>query len=125
MRWPSLGSFDHEVDGGGQAIPIGRFLFELRTAGGGQRVELGLSSGFGLRPFGFDPGFLLEAVQSRVERALLNLKDFLRDLLDAFGDGPAMFGFERNGFEDEKVESALDEIVRFAHSMTIYTKNCR
>jgi len=35
-------------------------------------------------------------------------------LLDALGDGPAVFRFERNGLEDQEIESALDEIRRLA-----------
>jgi hypothetical protein len=36
-----------------------------------------------------------------------------------------MFGLERKGLQDEQVESALHEIVGFAHSMIIYTGGCR
>jgi hypothetical protein len=32
-----------------------------------------------------------------------------------------VFGFEQDGFEDQEVEGALDEIAWFAHAMTIYT----
>jgi len=46
-------------------------------------------------------------------------------LLNALSDGPTVFGFERNGFENQEIQSSLDEVVRFSHTMTIYTKNCR
>jgi hypothetical protein len=115
-----LGGFDDEIDGGGEAAPVGGFFFELDAAGGGEGVELGLATGFGFRPLGFDPTFLFETVQGGIERALLNLENFARDLLNALGDGPAVLGFEREGFKDEEIESALDEIVGFAHSVIIY-----
>jgi hypothetical protein len=36
-------------------------------------------------------------------------------LLDAFGDGPAVFGLQRNRFEDQKIERSLDKISWFGH----------
>jgi len=35
--------------------------------------------------------------------------------LDALGDGPAVFRFERDGLEDQEIESALDKIGRLCH----------
>jgi hypothetical protein len=32
---------------------------------------------------------------------------------------------ERNGFENQQVESSLDEIVWLPHPMTIYNRYCR
>ena len=125
MPFGLLGSFHHQIDGRGEAAPVGGFLLELRATAGGQRIELGFSSRFRFRPFRFDPGFLFQAVQSGVEGALLNLKNFAGDLLNALGNGPAVFGFEGNGLENEEVESALDEIAWLTHTMTIYIKKCR
>jgi hypothetical protein len=39
-------------------------------------------------------------MESWVKGALLDLQDFVGDLLNALGDGPAVFGFERDGFEN-------------------------
>jgi len=47
----------------------------------------------------FDPTLLLQPVQCRIERALLDLQDFGRYLLDAFGDRPAVLGLKGNGLE--------------------------
>jgi hypothetical protein len=33
-----------------------------------------------------------------------------------------MFWLERDGFQNQKIERALDEITRFPHTMTIYTR---
>ena len=41
-------------------------------------------------------------------------------MLDALGDGPAVDGACREGFEDEEVEGALDQIGWSAHTMIIY-----
>jgi len=46
---------------------------------------------------------LLQPVESGIEGALLHLQDLVRDLLDAFGDSPAVHRLERDGFEDEQV----------------------
>ena len=120
-----LDGLDDEIDGAGEAAPVRGFFFELRAASGGQRVILGSSSGVAFHPLGFDPGFLFEAVEGGIERALLDLEHFIGNLLNALGDGPAVLGLERDGFEDQEVEHALDEIVGFAHTMMIYTSSCR
>jgi hypothetical protein len=75
-----------------------------------ERIELCHPSRLGCSPLGRDPGLLLQPVQSRVERSLLNLKSVSRDLLDTLGDSPAVFGLERNRFQDQKVECSLDKI---------------
>lgn len=120
-----LSRLNDQIDCRGEAAPVGGFLFELSAACRGQRIKLGLSAGFGFFPFGFDPGFLLQAVQGRVERALLDLQYIPRNLLNTLGDGPAMLGLERNGFENQEIQSSLNEVVRFSHAMTIYSNYCR
>ena len=39
-------------------------------------------------------------------------------LLDALRDRPAMLGLERNGLEDEEIESSLNEVGRSAHGVS-------
>jgi len=68
---------------------------------------------------------VFEPVQRRIERALLDLKDFTGNLLDALGDGPAMFGSEGESFENQQIQRSLYEVVWLAHSMIIYNKDCR
>ncbi len=53
-------------------------------------VELRATVVLGITPRRFDPGLLLEAVQRRVERALVHLQDVLRNLLETLGDAPAV-----------------------------------
>jgi len=109
-----------EIDGGRETVPVGEFFFELDAARGGEGVKLGDAAGFRFGALAPDPALLFEAMEGGVEGALLDLEDVLGDLLDALGDGPAVLGLESEGFEDEKVESALDEVVGFAHSVIIY-----
>jgi len=49
-------------------------------------------------------------MQRGVEGALLDFQDLFRNLLNPLGNRPAVFGFKRNGFEDEKVECALNRL---------------
>src|ERR1700739_1436431 len=106
----------HQVEGGGQPVPVGGFFFELGAPGGGERIELGLASGFALGPLGLDPTLLLKPVQGGVKGALLDLEHFARKLLNSLGNSPSVHLLGQEGFEDEKVEGALDEIAGFAHA---------
>jgi hypothetical protein len=111
-----LGFAYDQVDGGGEAVPVGGFLFELGTARGGERVELCLTPGFAFCPFGLDPALLLKAMKGGVKGALLHLQDFAGKLLNPLGDSPAVHWFKEEGFEDEEVEGALNEVAWFAHA---------
>ena len=90
-------------DGCAELTPGTRFGPQLFSAGGGERVVSRPPIVLGDSPTGLDPSPALESVQSRVQRALLDLKNIARDLLNAFGDGPAMLGLKRKRLEDEEV----------------------
>ena len=66
-------------------------------------------------PFRTDPALLFQAMKRWIERALADLKCIFRNELDALRDAPAVHGFERDSFENEKIERALNEVGRFAH----------
>jgi len=122
-KWPTagLGAFDNQVDGRRKASPALLFLIELAAAIGGEAIELGLAACVAFGPGGGDPALLLEAMESGIEGALLDLEDFVGELLYALGDGPAVLGLERDGLEDQQVESALDEVAWLSHTVIIYT----
>jgi hypothetical protein len=111
---------DDEVDGLRKALPVGSLSFELFAAAAGEAVELGLAASFAFGPFGGNPAVLLQAVEGWIERALLYLQNLFRYLLYPFGDGPSMLRLVGEGAENEKVESALNKIVRLAHTVIIY-----
>jgi len=75
-----------------------------------QFVEAGTPPEFGNAPFGIDPALVFEAVQSGIERALIDLQDLPRDLLNALGDCPAVHGFGLQRAQNEEIERALQEI---------------
>ena len=65
---------------------------------------------------------MLEAMECRVERALIDLQDIPRDLLDALRDCPAVqrVGLQRP--EDEQVERARQEV---GYCMSSHSVECR
>src|SRR6185437_5136921 len=103
----------NQVDGGGEPVPVRGFLIQLGAAGGGERVELCLASGFAFRPLCLDPALLFEAVEGGIERTLLDLEHFAGKLLNPLGDSPSVHGVGQEGFQDQKIEGALDEITWF------------
>ena len=50
----------------------------------------------------------------------MDLQHFARDLVDALGDRPAMFGAEGEGAEDEQVERALRKVDALAVMFPFY-----
>src|SRR5438105_3219151 len=79
-----------------------------------ERIKFRAAAEFAGLPFGRDPAFLLELVQRRVERSVADLQHVARDLLQALADGPAVEWLESENFQQQEVESALDEIGWFA-----------
>jgi hypothetical protein len=107
--------FDDVGDGGGEAAPVGGFEIELTAAEASEGIKFGAAIIFAGAPFGFDPAFLLEFVERGIEGAVADLQDFAGDLLEAEADGEAVEGFEGEDFQEQEIESTLDEIGRFGH----------
>src|SRR5579862_1161424 len=102
--------FQDSANGAGEAAPIGGLHFQLLAPGSGQMVEARAAAQLGNAPFGFDPTLMLQTVQRRIKRALIDLQNLFGDLLDAFGNSPAVqrAGLQRP--EDQEIESALKKI---------------
>ena len=83
-----------QIDGRREPVPLSQFLLQLCAPGSRQRIELSLAAALRLAPMGLDPALLLQPVQRWIKGALLNLQHFGGDLLDAFGDCPAVLGLE-------------------------------
>ena len=90
-----------------QPVPARLLDRQLRATRPGERIELGLAARFRLAPLRFQPAFLFEAVQRRIQRALVDLHDLAGDLLEPSRDGVAMRGLERQDLQDQHVERAL------------------
>ena len=57
-----------------------------------------------------DPAAFDEAVQRRIERALLNAQHFVGITLNRFGDRMAVRGSEEQRAQDEHVQRALQQL---------------
>src|SRR5579863_3679308 len=88
-------------DGGGQLAPGALFRFELLPAAGSEVVVFCAAVVVRRAPMSLDPAAALEAVKRGIKRALLNAEHIAGDLLDAFGDGPAVLGTQGESAEDE------------------------
>src|SRR5439155_15499871 len=76
------------VDRERQALPAVGFELELFAAARGQPVETRALAEIRRAPLGVDPAFVLEPVERRIERSLIDFEDRPRNLFDPFGDGP-------------------------------------
>src|SRR5580700_10193903 len=110
-----LFEFHHIGDRDRETAPVGGFFFELRAAKLGERVKLGATVILCGLPLRSDPPLLLEFVQRWVQGAVTHLEDVPRDLFKAEADGVAVEGFEGQNLQEEKVESALNQVGRSAH----------
>src|SRR5215469_8334472 len=104
------GEFQDARHSFGELAPILGFDFESLAAGRRERVKAGAAAKLGNAPCGLYPAAMLEAVQRGVKRALIDLQSVLRNLLDAFGDSPAVQSAGAKRAEDEKIKGALEEI---------------
>ena len=80
----------HAADGRGHALPLAGFDRQLPAPGWREPVVLRPPAQLRDGPLGVDPALVLEAMERRVERALVDLQDVLGDLLDALRDRPAV-----------------------------------
>src|SRR6266850_2804214 len=87
------------------AFGFGKQLFSARPR---QRVVLGFAVVLRRTPFGGDPSPLFQAQQCRIERALVELKQIFRHLLDALRDAIAVQRPKRfESLQNNQVERAL------------------
>src|SRR6476620_8506767 len=88
-------------DGGHVSPPRLGFRAERAPALRGQPVVLGAPVVVARAPFAVDPALLLEPLERRVERALVDVEDALRELLDALADPPTVHRLEVERLEHE------------------------
>src|SRR4051812_48571858 len=98
------------VDGAHQLVPAIGLRLELAAALWRQAVIARAPVVFGGTPERRDPAAVLEAVESRIERAVLDLKNIFRTMLDGVGDGVAVRGAERQRLEHQDVERPLEHV---------------
>ena len=116
-----LRAFNNKVNCRRQAVPLRLFLLEASASCSCKRIEFRLSSCLSLCPFSLNQGLLFQPVECRIQGTLLDLQHLAGNLLNEFCDGPSVLGLKGEGLQDEEIECALDEIVWFTHTMTVYT----
>jgi len=105
-----LSEAEDGADDAGHAVPLVGFGGEASAALSGEGVVPGAAVVLALAPLTAEVAFVFEPVEGGIERALLDDELLARDLLNAEEDAVAVELAERDGFEDEKVEGALEEI---------------
>src|SRR6185436_5036017 len=106
-----LGGPHHLPHGGGEALPVFILDRELALSLRRELVEFGAAIVFGNSPARADPSLLLDPVQRRIERSLLDPQRVAGCLLDAQADAVAV---QRPAFEhtqDQHVERALQHVL--------------
>src|SRR5262249_22205096 len=88
---------------------------ELLAAGFRQCIEARAAIVLRCAPCGCNPPLMLEAMQRRIQRALLDTQQVIGDLLNALCDRPAVHGLHRERSHDEKVEGPLQDVRLVAH----------
>src|SRR5690606_10970510 len=98
---------EHVRDGANEALPSLALGCQPLQAAGRECVEL-RAPAFGRdAPRRGNQLLVLEPVQGRIERTLIDLQRLARQLADPFRDAPAVERLELQRLEDERVERAL------------------
>ena len=109
------GALQHQSDGRRQPVPRGELALELLTTFAGQGIKFCRATEIGGFPRGNDPPLVLEPMQRRIERPLLNGQHIVGQFLNALGDRPAVKGFTGDCFENQEVERSLQKIGWLGH----------
>jgi hypothetical protein len=110
--------FEDAGDCGGAALPLLCLRLESFATSRGKAVVLGAAIVFGGAPIRLHVTGAFHAAESREERTGVYSKDAAADLLDAESNTVAVHGLERECFENQHFERALDEFaigVGFGH----------
>src|SRR5881394_670291 len=96
----------------GKHVPAPGFGFDAEGPASlrGETVVFGAAVVVARAPFAVDPGALLEPLERRIEGALVDVEDALRELLDALADPPAVHRLEVERLEHEEVEGAPEHV---------------
>jgi hypothetical protein len=103
-------------DCGDEAIPAVGFLAQTLEARSGELVELGPAVVVGCAPARFEKSLAYQAIQGGIERALFDKQGSTRNLLDAQKYAVTMERAERDGLENEEIESAGKELSLASHA---------
>ena len=92
-----------------QPLPFGGLFYELLASLSSQRIEARLTVILANAPLGADPLLVFKALESKIERTMINEKDLFRLTLYGARYALPVTRAEHEGFENEQVERALQE----------------
>src|SRR2546425_8737213 len=118
MSISGLFELDDPGDSSGDATPVGRLSFELLLPQRGQGIELGSTVVFTRLPLGSNPPAIFQFVQRRIERAVADAQHIAGNLFQTLADGPSIQRLQGQYFENQHVQSPLDEVRRLAHEVS-------
>jgi len=95
-------------DGGREQLPTFLLVGELLAAEGSETVELGAAPFLGGSPLAGDVAAILQAVEGRIQGALIDFENLTGDLPDALRNAPAMKRAECERFQYEEIETTLE-----------------
>src|SRR5437667_4938186 len=90
--------------------PFSRFAVEPLSSLLGQGVILCTPAVLGRFPFAFDQSIPLQPLKGHKQRTCIETENALAHLFEPHGDPVSVHGFERQRFQNEHVQGALDEI---------------
>src|SRR5690242_12599542 len=100
-----ISALQNEVHRIGEALPFVDLLAECLPPLTRDAVVACTPVVLGGLPIALDVAAVLETLQRRIERTLIDLEAAVRDLLNAKTDAPPMHGCERHRLEDEEVDA--------------------
>src|SRR6201999_3222355 len=103
--------FEDAVDSGDLAVPLRALFFEALSTAAGELVVVSAAVVLAGAPLGFDPAGAVEAAKGGEQRAGVDAKDGVADVLEAEGNAVAVQGLEGAGFEDEHFEGSLNQVL--------------
>jgi hypothetical protein len=105
-----LRGLQHLGNGRGERLPVALFRFQMFPAASREFVKLGAAIVLRCTPACLDPAASFQAMESGVQRALLDLQNFAGDLMNALRDGPAVVRPRYQASENQQIQRALWKI---------------
>src|SRR6185503_1513758 len=88
-----------------KALPLFELIAKLAATAGGDRVVARAAVVLGRPPDALDVAAMLEALERRIERSLIDVETSARHLLNPDADAPAVHRLERQRLEDKEIDA--------------------
>src|SRR5437867_4032954 len=105
-----ISALQDQRHGGGEALPFVDLVAERPASLTRNRVVTRAAIVLGRLPVARDVAAVLEALECRIERTLIDVEAALRDLLNPEADSPAVHGREGQRLENQQIDAAAERI---------------